>query len=134
MTGLAPWIRVAGAIQLLVAALNLALPRSLDYRRNLVRLSPIVRQVFVVHSVYIGLTLLIFGGLCVGFAGELASGTPLARYLMGCLALFWALRIGFQLLYYDRHWRRRHAWLDRLLLLAVGYLAVVCALAAGVES
>ena len=130
MSGLTPWVQAAGAIQLVVAALNLALPRTLDYRRNLPRLEPVVRQVFVVHSAYIVLVLLIFGGLCVLFAGELVSGAPIGRYLMGCLSLFWALRIGFQLAYYDRRWRRQHSWLDRLLLLVVAYLAVVCALAA----
>ena len=130
MSGLAPWVQVAGVIQLAIAALNLALPRALRYRDNLPRLVPIVRQVFIVHSIYIALTLLIFGGLCVGFAAEMTSGSPLGRYLTACLALFWGLRIGFQLLYYDRRWRRRCPWLDRLLLLLLTFLASVFALAA----
>ncbi len=130
MSRLAVAIQFAGAIQLVVAALNLALPRVLGYRENLPRLEPIVRQVFVIHSIYIVLVLLIFGGLCVGFAGELASGSTLGRYLSASFAVFWLLRLGFQLFYYDREFRRRRLWLDRLLVPVVSYLAAVFLVAA----
>jgi hypothetical protein len=99
-------IRVAGLLQLVMAALNFTLPGQLDYRRNLPRLSTIVRQVFVIHSIYIPLTLSIFGLLCILHAEELATGAGSARFLNVSLTIFWGLRLGIQLFYYDREFLR----------------------------
>lgn len=130
MSDLTPWVRLAGTIQLAVALANLALPRVLDYRRQVASLSPVVRQIFVVHSVYIVLVLLIFGGLCLGFPAALTDGSPAARYLAASLAVFWLLRVGLQLFYYDRVFRRDRPWLDRAWLALTSYLALVFTLAA----
>jgi hypothetical protein len=49
MHHLVPLIWIAGAIQLLDAVANLAVPRKIHSRENLIRVSPIVRQVFWSH-------------------------------------------------------------------------------------
>ena len=103
-----PFLWVAGGVQLLIAGANIGLPSRLRYRENLARLTPIVRQVFVVHSVYIGLVLVIFSALWIGYAPELASGSGLGRFLSASLALFWSLRVLVQLFYYDRELCRRY--------------------------
>ena len=43
---------IAGFVQLAIASTNVFLPAKLNYRENLSRVSPIIRQIFVVHSVW----------------------------------------------------------------------------------
>jgi hypothetical protein len=56
------------------------------------KLSPFARTLFRVYYSFIGLCLVSFGIGSWVFAGELASGTPLARALCGFLAIFWTIR------------------------------------------
>ncbi len=44
---------LAGFVQVAIASANLFIPKKLNYRENLSRVAPIIRQIFVVHSVYI---------------------------------------------------------------------------------
>ena len=84
-----PWLWVAGAIQLVVIAANFALPKKLRCRENLAKVSPMIREVFVVHWLYIVLVLGIFTTLCFWFAPELAGGSRLGRFLSLAMAIFW---------------------------------------------
>ena len=77
------------------------LPRKLRYAENLRRVEPIIRQVFIVHSVYIVYVLVAFAVICFAFAPELAGATRLGRFLSAWLALFWAPRLIVQWTYYD---------------------------------
>ena len=80
-------VRVAGAIQVLDIPANLALRRRIRWPENLVRLTPLVRQIFRVHWFYILLVLGIFGVACLGLAPELAGGKGLGCFLSGALAI-----------------------------------------------
>jgi hypothetical protein len=102
MRTMIPFIWAAGVVQLLIVAANFWIPSILDYRGNLKRISPMFRQIFVVHSLYIVLTVLGFAGLCLFFAPQLASGQTLARAISAFLAVFWLLRVFLQFGYYDR--------------------------------
>jgi len=125
MTPLVVAIWVAGGVQLVIAAANLEVARTLDYRANLARLTPMVGQIFKVHAVYIVLVILWFSALCLIFAARLAGGDPLARFLSGGLAAFWGLRALIQLTVYDRQVRKDHRLQD------VAFLAA-CALLTGI--
>lgn len=125
MRTLTTLVVAAGWLQLSMAALNFALPKLFNYRENLPRLSPIVRQIFVVHSVYIFLVLVIFGLLCVLYPVEMISGQPMARFLNLSLAIFWLLRLGIQLLYYDAETLSHHPKAAAALTLSVVYLASI---------
>ena len=83
------------------------LPRKLQYQENLSRVDPIIRQIFVVHSAFIVFVLVAFAALCFLFAPEF-SATPLGRFLSGWLALFWALRLVVQWVYYDAEVRHQN--------------------------
>ncbi len=130
MSLLVPAIQVAGAVHLILAAGNLVLPRKLEYRANLAKVPPIIRQIFVVHSVYIVLVLLLFGSLCLFFAPDLAGGSSLGRFLSGCLAAFWLFRLPLQWFYYDGSLRREHRAGDVSYMAAVAFLGAVFAIAA----
>lgn len=123
-------IQLAGVVQLILVAANGVLPRLLDYKNNLPKLPPLMRQIYVVHSIYLVLVLLIFSGACLWFAPELAGGTPLGRFLCAAMAAFWLLRIPLQLFYYDRDERRRRRLADVAYTLAVTYLALVLSVSA----
>lgn len=129
MEALVPLVRIAGVAQLGIAAVNFLLPSMLDYRRNLHRASPFVRQVFVVHAVYIVFVVTLLGTLCLGFAPLLVGSSPVGRFLAGALLLFWLPRLPVQLFYYDAAIKRRYPRLNALFLLTLLYLAVVFGLA-----
>ena len=125
MTLLIVAIWVAGGVQLVIAAANLEVARALDFRGNLAQLTPMVGQIFKVHALYIVLVILWLSALCLLFAGRLASGDPLARFLTGGLAAFWGLRAIIQLIFYDKQVRKEHRLQD------VAFLAA-CALLTGI--
>jgi len=130
MNPLVPWLWTAGVVQLLIAAANVLVPRILSYRDNLSRLSPIVRQVFVIHSVYIAMVVVGFSGLCFVFAPELAAEDKLGRCLSGFMAVFWALRVVLQLAYVNAEIKRTHRAGHLAYTVAVSCLAGVFGIAA----
>jgi hypothetical protein len=130
MNAMVPFIWAAGAVHLAIAAANFWVPGILHYRENLAKVSPMVRQVFIVHSIYMVLVLLGFSALCFIFAPELASGAPLGRALSGFIAVFWLLRVVLQFALYDREFRARYRLGDIVYTLAIASLAVVFSIAA----
>jgi hypothetical protein len=124
------WIQLAGIVQAAIIAANFLLPRRLDLRANLERLPLFLRQVFLVHWLYILLVLAGFSGLCFWFADDLAGGSPLGRFLSGGIAVFWLLRFFLQLFYYDAELRRRNRLLDVAYCVALVFLASVFGVAA----
>ena len=122
-------IWVAGLLQLGIAAANLLLPRILRYRENLARMSPMVREIFLVHTGYIVLVLIAFGTMSLLFAPDLAGGSRLGRFLSAFMAVFWLLRIPVQL-GYDPAVRRKYRVFDVAFLVALLYLGGIYLLAA----
>lgn len=123
-------IWAAGAVQLTILAANFVMPAKLRCRENLIKVSPMVRNVFIVHWGYILLMLAIFAPLCFRFAPELAGGSRLGHFLSAAIALFWLPRIPIQLFVYDRELRRQHRLGDVAMLLALTFLVLVFGAAA----
>jgi len=130
MRHLIPWLWAAGALQLVIIAGNFALPKKLRCGENLARVSPMIREVFIVHWVYIVLVLGIFTSLSFWFAPELAGASRLGRYLSAVIAVFWLLRVPIQLFFYDRELRKQNRFGDVIFLLVFSYLGVVFGIAA----
>lgn len=129
---LALW--VAGVLELAIAFANFILPRKLKYQDNLSLVTPLVRQIFVVHSAYIVGVVLLFAGITFGFTAELASGQGLGRFLAASMALFWFCRVPVQLFYYDSALRRENRLGDVAITLALLFLAGTYATAAFVHA
>jgi hypothetical protein len=130
MTWLIPAIWLAGGLQLAVASANFFAPKKLNYRENLARLSPIVREIFLIQCIYIVLILVAFALLCFAFADELAGGSLLGRCLSGFLAFFWGLRIVMQLFHYNREIKQQHPIYNALFLTTFVTLTAIFTLAA----
>lgn len=101
-------IHAAGVVLLIIAAANFYVPTKLGYAESLARVSPIVRQVFVIHSIYIVMVVAGSGAMCLFLAPRLAAADPLSAALAGFLALFWSLRFVIQLFYVDTKFTRAH--------------------------
>lgn len=123
-------IWAAGAVQLAILGANFVLPQKLDCRQNLLRVSPMIRHVFIVHWIYIIAVLAIFSLLCFRFAPELAGGSRLGHFLSATIALFWLPRIPIQLFVYDAELRRQHRLGDVAMLLAISFIVLVFGAAA----
>ena len=130
MRHLIPWLWTAGAVQVAIIAANFILPKKLSCREKLARVSPMIREVFIVHWVYIVLILGIFTSLSFWFAPELAGATRLGRYLSAVIAVFWLLRVPIQLFFYDPELRKQNRFGDVIFLLVFSYLGVVFSIAA----
>jgi len=99
-------LRLAGLVQIALAVLHLALPGRLQWKDELARLSLVNRQIFIVHTIFICLVLVLAGALSVCAPHALLEPTPLSRLVLGGFASFWSLRLVFQWLVYDtRLWR-----------------------------
>ena len=120
-----PLLWIAGGLQLVVAAANVPVARILRLRAEFGRLSTMPRHIAFTHHAYIAGLIAAFGGLCLGFAPELASRRPLALYLDALLLLFWGVRFALQLAVYDPELRRRHRAADLFFTAAFGFLAAV---------
>jgi hypothetical protein len=129
MSTLVPFIWAAGAVQFGLASANFSIRAKLRYQENASRMSLIMQQVSIVHWAYMAGVLLAFSGLCFLFAPQLASGSPLGRYLCATLAIFWLSRCAVQLFYYDKNLRRQNRLADVVFLLAFFYMGAVFAVA-----
>jgi hypothetical protein len=76
-------------------------PRVLDWRTELQRLSPLSRHLVWTHGVFIVLVIIGFGTMSVLHARELAGGAALARTACGFIAVFWLARLFIQFFVFD---------------------------------
>lgn len=118
-------LAVAGACHLLIAAANFPAAKVLDYRGQLSRVSPMVREIFYVQNLYIELILAVQALLCWLFPADLLGGSPLGRFWSGFLTVFWGLRLIIQFACYDRAARRAHPVVDCVMIAMQGYLTTV---------
>lgn len=94
-------LRLAGALQIALALFHLAFPRRFDWKAELARLSPLNRKIFLVHTFYVCLVLVMIGALSLCAPQALGERTLLARLALAGFALFWAIRLVFQWTVYD---------------------------------
>jgi hypothetical protein len=123
-------LAAAGIVHVALAAMNAFLPARIELGANLARVSPVVRQMAIVHHAYIVAVLLGFAGLCFFYPAELASGRGLGRALAAGISIFWLARLPIQLFVYDRELRRKNRAVDLLMLAMVAFMGGVLGLAA----
>jgi len=93
---LATWITLAGAGQLCVLIASALVPSRLGWRRELEGLPRLHRQMYWVYAGYVVLSIIAFGLISLFNAREMASGSGLARWLCGYIAVFWGVRLVLQ--------------------------------------
>lgn len=94
-------IVISGVLHLGTLLGSAQVPRELNFREELPRLSPLLRHWVIVAGGYIVLDLIAFGILSLVFSKELASGQPLARGLCAFISVFWGIRLLIQCFLFD---------------------------------
>jgi hypothetical protein len=121
---------LATAVQIVVAASNIFLPGILNYQENLSRVSPIIRQMFVAHLIYLVGIVLLFAAITAAFSSELTSGRGLGRCVSAAIACFWLFRLPVQFFYYDRNLRKANRLGDFAYSAAAAFLSMAYGAAA----
>lgn len=122
--------RIVGVVHLIILGANLVLPGILDFKGELSKVTPIVRQIFMVHHAYIMLILALFAALCLGFPEELGGASRLGTFMCGFMALFWLIRLPVQFFFYDEETKRLHMLGHWAFSFALVFVAAVLSIAA----
>lgn len=123
-------LRIAGAIQILLAVAHFDFPRRFGWREEFRQVSLLGRQVFYVHMFFICVVLLLFGALSLLAPQALLEPTRLSRLVLSGIAAFWALRLLCQWFVYDASLWRGNAfrtWMHVVFTLVWIYLVAVYA-------
>ncbi len=94
-------IMISGILHLGTLLGSAQVPRELNFRDELPKLSPLLRHWVIVAGGYIVLDLVAFGILSLAYSSELASGAPLARGLCAFISIFWGIRLVIQCFVFD---------------------------------
>jgi hypothetical protein len=89
-------IFAAGIGQLCVLVASSLVPRRLNWRVELVKLSRLHSQMYWVYGGYVVLSIIALGMISIVNAAELADGSRLARSVCAYNAVFWAVRLSLQ--------------------------------------
>jgi hypothetical protein len=90
---LAQLIFCAGIVQLGVLLASVQVPFRLKWGEEVSKLPRLTRNLFWVYGGYTLLAIVALGLISVFNAEEMASGTGLARWVCGYIALFWGARL-----------------------------------------
>jgi len=98
-------LKISGVLLIGLALLHAVFPRQFRWREELAPLGLLSRQIMYVHTLFIAVTILLMGMLCVTSASDLATTTFGRRISLG-LAVFWGLRLLIQFFGYSSElWR-----------------------------
>ena len=95
-------IVLAGVGQLFLSIASMAIPKVLDWRRELTAVSPLTRSLFWTYAGYTLGIHLFFAAISIFAPHELTSGGVLATAITGFIALYWGVRLIGQFAWYDR--------------------------------
>lgn len=93
-------LKISGVILILLAVVHISFPKQFDWKSQLMPLSLINKQMMIVHTFFIALTVFMMGILCL-FCAEDITGTRLGRQIALGLAVFWCVRLFFQFFVYS---------------------------------
>jgi hypothetical protein len=99
-------IQLAGLLQIALAFLHFPIAKHLKWKEELQKTNALTRQIFWVHSFFICLLLLLIGLPSVIAPQLLTTRNDLRLTVALCLAIFWGLRLLFQLFVYSPEHRR----------------------------
>jgi len=94
-------ILIAGILHALTLIGSAQVPKEMNFKEELPKLSPLMRHWVMTAGGYIVLNISAFALIMIFFRHELASGTPLARAFCGYVAVFWGIRLVVQLFLFD---------------------------------
>jgi hypothetical protein len=85
---------------MLLASIHVGFPRRFNWAKELPTLSLMNRQMMVIHTMFIALTVFLMGALCFLCSTELTTSTLGKKICIG-LGLFWLIRLFVQFFGYS---------------------------------
>lgn len=95
-------VALAGVGQIVLALASTAIPHILNWRAELQKIHPLIKQIFWVYACYILVFNLCFGLVSAFCYADLTNASPLARMLTGFIAVYWLTRLSIQFFIFDR--------------------------------
>ncbi len=95
-----PNLHFIGILLMALALVHVIFPKYFNWREELSQLSLMNRQMMVVHTFFIALTVFLIGLLCFSSASML-TGTLLGKRIGLGFAVFWTIRSGVQFFVYS---------------------------------
>ena len=93
---------IAGLAQVVLVLGSLAIPKILNWRPELAKVQPLIKQMFWTYAAYILVINLCFGLLSIFDSLDLINGSKLAMLITGFIAVYWISRVLIQFFYFDR--------------------------------
>ncbi len=93
-------IKIIGILLVILAGIHVIFPKYFNWKKELSALSLINKQMMEIHTLFIAITVLFMGVLCVSSAVEIVE-TPLGRKIAFGFAIFWLLRLIIQFVGYS---------------------------------
>ena len=102
LQGIQTFIFFAGLAQIALVLGSLTIPKILNWKKELEKVQPLIKQMFWTYAAYILFINLSFGLLSVFACKDLTNGSLLASAISGFIAIYWISRIFIQFFYFDR--------------------------------
>lgn len=98
-------LKIIGGMLMLLALIHIFFPKYFHWKEDLAALELINRQMMTTHTFFIALTVFLMGVLAFFYTTPLTE-TTFGKVISGGLAIFWAIRLFFQLFVYStKLWR-----------------------------
>ncbi len=99
--------KIIGVLLITLALVHIVFPNYFNWEKELKSLSLINRQIMVIHTFFIALTVFLMGLLCLTSSNELIE-TNLGKKISLGLGVFWAVRLFIQFFGYSTDlWKRK---------------------------
>ena len=95
-------IQLAGLAHILLALGSFMIPKLLNWKDDLLKVSTIIRQMFWTYAGYILAINVFFGIVSILFPHELVDGSGLAKSMTILIFLYWFARLVIQFTYFDK--------------------------------
>ena len=119
--------KIIGILLIVLAVIHVIFPKYFNWKIELASLSLINRQMMTVHTLFIAISVLLMGILCVSSASELLE-TNLGKKICLGLGIFWAIRFLVQFFGYSSElWRgkRFETTMHILFALLWAYISII---------
>lgn len=120
-------IKIIGVLLMILALVHVIFPSYFKWKEELQLLSLINRQIMIIHTLFIAITVFLMGLLCFTSSEDLI-GTHLGKRISLGLALFWSIRLVIQFFGYSAElWKGKklETCIHILAIMLWSYLSIV---------
>ena len=94
-------LKIVGTLMVLLALIHVIFPRYFKWQKELASLSLVNKEMMVVHTFFVALTVLGMGIFCFLYSDEMVHN-PLGKKIAWAFFIFWMVRLWFQFFGYSK--------------------------------